>query len=222
MHSKTLASIPNKRAPAPRAYADRYGAAVDNVISLAASPTDALVALLKSKNQALAADDTTLQARWAANLHDHWWLQAQENGAWVDLDPSLPDAVAGKHVGPAPSADGVDALPDDVQGTMTVSLATTRTTASGVQTATLVQRVLKLTDIDAAPIVVTLGDRNAGGKGIAAATSFTPSIGAGGNEETGDAFGTDGLVSVDLQIAVQQPGGTARTYSPEDPRPPFE
>ena len=209
---KTLGIDPEQARAGAASVRQRYGAAVDNVISLAASPTDALVALLKSKNQALAADDTTLQARWAANLHDHWWLQAQENGAWVDLDPSLPDAVAGKHVGPAPSADGVDALPDDVQGTMTVSLATTRTTASGVQTATLVQRVLKLTDIDAAPIVVTLGDRNAGGKGIAAATSFTPSIGAGGNEETGDAFGTDGLVSVDLQIAVQQPGGTARTY----------
>ena len=44
---------------------------------------------LKSKNQTLAADDTALHARWAANLHDHWWLQAQENGAWVDLDREL-------------------------------------------------------------------------------------------------------------------------------------
>ena len=209
---KTLAVDPAQARAGAAAVRQRYDAAVDSVISTAASPTDALVALLKSKNQTLATNDTALHARWAANLHDHWWLQAQENGAWLDLDASLPNAAAGKHVGPAPAADAVDALPDDVQGSLTVQLVATRISGGGVQTATLVSRAMKLTEIDAEPIVVTVGDRSAGAKGIAAATSFTPSIGAAGNEETGDAFGTDGLASVDLQIAVQQLGGTARTY----------
>jgi hypothetical protein len=209
---KTLGIDPAQARSGATAVRQRYDAAVDGVIASASAPTDALVALLKSKNQPLAADDTALHARWAANLHDHWWLQAQENGAWVDLDASLPDAVAGKHVGPAPTADGVDALPDDQQGSMSITLTATRANASGMQTATLVQRTLKLTEVDAAPIVVTLGDRTIGAKGIAAATSFTPSIGAGGSEETGDPFGTDGLTTVVLEIGVQQPGGTTRSY----------
>jgi hypothetical protein len=209
---KTLGIDPAQARAGAERVRQGYNAAADGVIASASAPTDALLAVLKSNNQTLAADDTALRARWAANLHDHWWLQAQENGAWVDLDPSLPDAVAGKHVGPAPTADAVDALPDDVQGSMTIQLTASRIAAGAVQTSTLVQRVVKLTDVDAAPIVVTLGDRSGGSTGIAAATSFTPSIGAGGTEETGDAFGTDGLASVDLQIAVQQPGGTARTY----------
>jgi hypothetical protein len=209
---KTLGIDPAQARTGAAAIRQRYDSAVDGVISSASAPTDALVTLLKNKNQPLAPDDTALHARWSANLHDHWWLQAQENSAWVDLDPSLPDAVAGKHIGPAPTADGVDALPDDVQGTLTVRITATRASASGLQTTTLVQHAQKLTEIDAQPIVVTLGDRTAGAKGIASATSFTPSIGTGAAEETGDPFGTDGLLAVDVEIGVQQPGGTERTY----------
>ena len=193
------------------AVRQRYEAAVDATIASAAAPTDAIAALLKSKNAALAADDSALHARWTENLRDHWWLQAQENGAWVDLDPSLPDAAAGKHLGAAP-ADGVDALPDDVQGSLTVALTATRIVAGAPQTSTLVQRAMKLTEIDAQPVVVTLGDRSAGSTGIATAASFTPSIGFGGSEETGDPFGLDGLASVELDVTVQQPGGTTRSY----------
>lgn len=36
-----------------------------------------------------AADDA------AALLADHWWIQVDQGGAWVDLDPTLPGAVVG-------------------------------------------------------------------------------------------------------------------------------
>ncbi len=32
----------------------------------------------------------------AALLRDHWWVQIQRDGAWLDLDPTLPDAAAGE------------------------------------------------------------------------------------------------------------------------------
>jgi hypothetical protein len=209
---KTLGIDPEQARAGAAAVRRRYDDAVDATIASAGAPTDQLAALLKSKNAPLAADDSALHARWASNLRDHWWLQAQENGAWVDLDPSLPSATSGKHLGATPAADGLDALPDDVQGTLTVRLTATRVVAGALQTATLVQRAMKLTELNAEPVIVTIGDRSAGSTGIAQATSFTPSIGFAGNEETGDAFGTDGLASVDLEIGVQQPGGTERTY----------
>jgi transglutaminase-like putative cysteine protease len=209
---KTLGVDPAQARAGAAAVRARYDAAADRTIAAAAAPTDALAALLKSGNAPLAADDAALRARWSANLHDHWWLQAQENGAWVDLDPTAAGPVSGKHLGAAPAADGVDALPDDVTGTLTVRLTATRVAAGGMQTVPLVARVLKLTDVDAEPVVVTVGDRSAGSTGIAQATSFTPSIGVADSEQTGDPFTTDGLASVDLEIAVQQPGGTERTY----------
>ena len=209
---KTLGVDPGQARSGAAIVRQSYDAAVDAVIASASGPTDALAALLASKNQSIGSDDTALHARWANNLRDHWWLQAQENGAWVDLDPSLPGAAQGKHLGAAPAADGLDAMPDDVQGSLTVRITATRVSPSGLQTSTLVQRAMKLTELDAEPIVVTLGDRTTGAKGIAASTSFTPSIGAGGTEQTGDAFGTDGLASIDLEIGEQQPGGTQRTY----------
>jgi hypothetical protein len=33
---------------------------------------------------------------------DHWWLAYQAGERWIDLDPSLPDALPGTHVGDAP------------------------------------------------------------------------------------------------------------------------
>jgi transglutaminase-like putative cysteine protease len=209
---QTLTVDPVQARAAATAVRQRYDSAADAVIASAKAPTDALVALLKTRNIALGTDDTALHARWAANLHDHWWLQAQENGAWIDLDPSLPGEAAGKHLGADPAGDGVDALPDDVQGTLTVRLTATHTGTGGLQPSTLVQRVMKLTESDAEPIVVTIGNRTAGATGIASATAFTASIGAGGTEETGDPFGIAGLASLTLEIAVQQPGTPLRLY----------
>ncbi len=37
----------------------------------------------------------------AGLLTDHWWVQVQRGGAWVDLDPTLPDAAVGESVMPA-------------------------------------------------------------------------------------------------------------------------
>lgn len=36
--------------------------------------------------------------RWLEGAADHWWVQAQRDGQWVDLDPSFVDADAGQPV----------------------------------------------------------------------------------------------------------------------------
>jgi len=56
---------------------------------------------------AQAADE---QAGRIAALRDHFWLQRNENGAWVDLDASRPDAAPGKVAVDGVTAAGTVAL----------------------------------------------------------------------------------------------------------------
>jgi transglutaminase-like putative cysteine protease len=190
----------------------RAQAGADQTLATARSATDALLATLKSKNVTLAADDAAVRQAFGAALRDHWWVQVQQNGAWIDEDPTLPDAQPGKHLGAEPTTDALDEMPDTVQTTIAVRLVAQRIAAGALQTTTLVEKTMKLADVDAQPIVVTIGDRSGGSAAIAAATSFTPSIGSTDGEQTGDAFNTDGLARVELQIDVQQPGLPMRTY----------
>lgn len=43
-------------------------------------------------------------------LIDHWWVQVQKGGAWVDLDPTLPGAAAGDTMTPATARFGPTTL----------------------------------------------------------------------------------------------------------------
>ena len=50
--------------------------------------------------------------RWLEAAADHWWVQAQRDGEWVDLDPSFADAVVGEPVGA--SSQSYDRLPAEL------------------------------------------------------------------------------------------------------------
>jgi len=58
--------------------------------------------------------------RWLEDAADHWWVQVQRDGAWVDLDPSFPDSAAGEAVGEFRGA--VAELPADSTTSVTVEL----------------------------------------------------------------------------------------------------
>jgi hypothetical protein len=180
------------------------------VIAGARTATDDVLATLASKNVTLSSDASSVNARWTANLRDHWWLQAQENGAWVDLDPTLPGAKSGTHLGGTPADSPADALPDGVLATLTVRLTADRFAAGAAPvTTTLVERTVKLPDAYAQPLLVSIGDRSLGSDKIAQATSFTPSISFGGADQSGNAFDTSGLGVVRLQVETAV-GGTVR------------
>ncbi|MBV8583323.1 MAG: hypothetical protein JO241_04940 [Candidatus Eremiobacteraeota bacterium] len=187
-------------------------AGADATIATARSASDALVTVLQAHNAALGTSDQPLRQAWSSALRDHWWVQVQQNGSWVDEDPTLPATQPGTHLGAAPSGDALDALPDSVFATLTVRLVATRIAAGTLQTSTLVEKALKVADTDAKAVVIAIGDRSGGSAAIAQATSFVPSIGSGDGEQTGDAFTAAGLARVDLQLDVQQPGLALRTY----------
>ena len=173
-------------------------------ITNAHAATDDLLATLTAKDVKLGGDAGAVRSHWAANLRDHWWIQAQEHGAWVDLDPTLPGTKSGTHLGGTPPGLPVDSLPDARYPTLTVRLTSGRFVVdSPPQTATLVERTVRLADAYAVPITVTIGARDVGSDKLAQATSFVPSIGIGGDDSAGDPFDTAGLGLVRLEIETE-------------------
>jgi hypothetical protein len=56
----------------------------------------------------------------AADLSDHWWVQVEDGGVWMDLDPTLPDAEPGQTLAAAGDTLVPDDLGDDRRHTLTV------------------------------------------------------------------------------------------------------
>jgi hypothetical protein len=179
----------------------RVEADANAAIADARNATDDVLATFSSENVKLSSDPSSATARWSANLRDHWWLQAQENGAWVDLDPTLPNAASGTHLGGTPADAPSDALPDAELATLTVRLTADRfANGAAPQTATLVERTVKLVDAYAQPLTISIGDHSLGSDKIAQANAFTPAISFAGNDESGSTFDTTGLGVVRLQV----------------------
>lgn len=60
-----------------------------------------------------------------AALADHWWVQWDRNSSWIDLDPTLPDAVVGNaltEVASVVQADGLDDLDAELIHTLQIRL----------------------------------------------------------------------------------------------------
>jgi len=91
-------------------YADEFGLnkqQVTDVLAKAKEQREGLKAELGSRVASQTAflqeqldlpksDKEAEKARQVAALQDHWWVQYQEGGVWLDLDPSLPNAEAGQ------------------------------------------------------------------------------------------------------------------------------
>ena len=58
--------------------------------------------------------------RWLETAADHWWVQAERDDSWVDLDPSFSDSAIGTAVGRDPRP--YDAPPDELVATLRVEL----------------------------------------------------------------------------------------------------
>jgi len=162
-------------------------------------------AMLAGKGAALATGDGT--AALMANVRDHWWLQAQIGGAWVDLDPTLPGASRGAHLGPAPAGDPVDDLPASIAQTIAVRLIAD--TGSG-KLATLAQARSTTAEAFEAPIVVRMNPAAADDATIRTQTQFVPTVTIGGAGGAGDTFVPDAggsrLVALYLETESDGPG----------------
>jgi hypothetical protein len=59
-------------------------------------------------------------ARDTSAFADHWWVQVEDSGVWIDLDPSLPDAEPGQALAAAGETLAPDAIGQDRRHTLTI------------------------------------------------------------------------------------------------------
>jgi hypothetical protein len=189
---------------------ERVKALADEGIARAAAATDALLA---SATVQLAASDAAVRAAWTAAVSDHWWVQAQQNGTWTDLDPTLADAKSGTHLATA-TGDPADALPDALRTTVAIRLIGTFVDNGAASDKTLLDASATSADLALSSFSVVIGDHSKGAQALTEARNFTPSLTLAGREVSSDAFAPDGpsrLTVLRLQIVTQIPGAAPRT-----------
>jgi transglutaminase-like putative cysteine protease len=173
---------------------------------------DQIIRSLAGAGGSFATSDAGLRSRWSANVRDHWWVQAQEGSAWVDLDPTLSAAAVGSHVGPTPRDAPADALPDSLFTTMTFRVAGDFVDGTGVTTRPLVEKQVRAADAYAQPITVQVGDADATVASLATSTAFTATVSTGGGAVASsdpfqpDAAGGARLLRLRLEIETDRPG----------------
>ncbi len=103
-----------------------------------ASQTEFLLNALGNPTGDIAAE----KAKQVAALQDHWWVQYQEGGVWVDLDPTLPDAVPNQKIVAASEtllASKLEELPQDLLHTLQIKVVLECALESGLQETTLLE-----------------------------------------------------------------------------------
>jgi hypothetical protein len=103
-----------------------------------ASQTEFLMNALGNPSGDVAAE----KAKQVAALQDHWWVQYQEGGVWVDLDPTMPDAVPNQKIvasGETLVATKLEELPQDLLHTLQIKVVLECALESGLTETTLVE-----------------------------------------------------------------------------------
>lgn len=87
-----------------------------------------------------------------AEARSHYWLQVEQNGRWVDLDPSFADAAVGKTS--AAAAETFDALPDVLYHRVTVRVLAEVSDGSQAQTTELLTYSARAADLSATGVLL--------------------------------------------------------------------
>lgn len=195
----------------------RINARFDSQIAGARAPTAQLASDLQKAGMPLGSGARAILDRWKDNVRDHWWVQVQQNGAWSDWDPSMPQSKPGSHLGAQPQGDAVPAPGSDQQTTLSIRVVADYDRGPSQ---TLVQTAGTMAELDGMPISVAIGDRSSGTQDLKSASSFTPSISLGSSSSSGDAFQLDPpsgprvsvlRLEIETDIPGQQPHVVSRT-----------
>ncbi|HEX9700521.1 MAG TPA: hypothetical protein VGD06_13775 [Acidobacteriota bacterium] len=97
--------------------------------------------------------------RWLEAAADHWWIQAQRDGQWIDLDPSFVDASVGERI--AVAAAPHEGLPEELQGWVSITLYRGETALAEVEldSSALVGGTIELSFAAQSAAAVALWDR---------------------------------------------------------------
>lgn len=87
-----------------------------------------------------------------AEARSHYWVQVEQGGRWVDLDPSFADAAVGKTS--ASATETLDALPDALYHRVTVRVLAEVSDGSHAQTTELLTYSARAADLSAAGVLL--------------------------------------------------------------------
>lgn len=191
-------------------------------IALRARRDDAL--LRKALGDRLNSATGAVRPDLVAEVRHHVWLQVADGPAWVDEDPTMPDAQPGQTLTTATTT--APTIPEEDQQTVTVSL-TAGAYQNGVVTQTpVLEKTMTAAEAASSDLFLYFEPANAGLGGTIAdvlgqATSYVPVLDITGETDAGQAFpvkpGKDPftgetsttdpiLASLRLEVTVSTPG----------------
>jgi hypothetical protein len=130
-----ISSAARRRAAAALGYDDAAMARADRTANLSAQeqredamgrifPQVTHLAALVEGPAGEAADRR--RARDLELLHDHWWVQLESGGEWLDLDPASPAHAPGDALAVADETFTAESLPEDLEHRLRVELKVER------------------------------------------------------------------------------------------------
>jgi Transglutaminase-like superfamily len=161
---------------------------------------------------------STSSAEWTSALRQHYWVQVNQNGSWVDLDPSAPTLQPGQHLGTADASFSAAALPDDAYQTLKISVIATFLRAGSLQDQPLLTAAPKVVELVGQPLEISVlpVDANIKPADLGRATAFQAMMYVGDREYKGATLDLqkDGaqLAEVRLEIQAIAPGRSAHNY----------
>lgn len=109
-----------------------------------AEQTEALSTLLETdQGQTLKKEKASI----VANLRDHWWVQVEKNGDWMDLDPTTGDAKPGDSVTPLNKTYGIEDLDEDLFHHLTIRVVVERWEEGRLKEETVCEHEMKPSEI---------------------------------------------------------------------------
>jgi transglutaminase-like putative cysteine protease len=133
-----------------------------------------------------APDD---RAEALAAIGRHAWVQVERDGAWVDLDPTLVDAVPGAALTTATAT--YDEVPDDALAAVTVRLVRDSLVNDAPETATVLEATLPAASAADQQVLLYFGPSSGGGGGLLSVGGpdvVIPVLSVGGDTTLGTEF----------------------------------
>jgi hypothetical protein len=88
-----------------------------------------------------------------SQVRDHYWIQWEKDGRWIDLDPSFADAAPGKSY--ARVQQTLAALPDDLAHRITITIRLEEYAGATMSTREILRHSVKAADLSGVDLVLT-------------------------------------------------------------------
>lgn len=175
---------------------------------------DRLIATLSRRNIDVAS---TSAGEWPNALRQHYWVQVNQNGKWIDLDPCAPSIQPGQHMGTVDGSFSAGALPDDVYQSLTVKVIATFLRGGVLQDQALLTSTPKVVELVGQPVEISMmPDSDTKIENIGQAKTFQPVFSIGEKDSKGTVLDLqkDGaaLAEVRFEIQASAPGRQTVSY----------